>query len=151
MPHTLDREIDNFKAVGHGVISIFTTAILLAIVAVVLANGATTASVITAFFKLLSWLVSIIVNPVSGGSQTNIDTPTLVPAAGVQTVANSGGGSIAPTTSAPATGTPSSGAGTGGGTGTTTYWNVYGPDGQWKGITTDPTLINPGETVVPGN
>lgn len=136
MHSTLDKEIDNAKAIGHGLISVFTVAILLAIVAVVLANGSATASLITQFFKLLSWLVAIIVNPVSGGSQTDVDNTSLVPAESVRVAANDGTGSSGMTT------------GTGG---TTQSWNVIGADGQWKGITTDPTLIKPGETLTPAN
>lgn len=78
---TLDDDLSQLKAVGAGAVSLFNATILLAIVAVLLSTRAGTAGILAQFLGLITWLVSQVVTPVTGG--TNIPlTTTLQPAFG---------------------------------------------------------------------
>lgn len=86
----LETDIADFKAVGHGLVSLFNVAIILAIVAVVLSARSGTPAIISTFFGFVSWLVGQVVQPVSGGSNVTLGN-TLQPAGGYGTSGASGG------------------------------------------------------------
>ena len=115
---SLDNEIDHIKAIGGGAISLVNTAIVLAIVAVVLSNGSQAPAVITAFFGWLSWLIGQVISPITGGASVTLSS-TPLPAGSYGMSATSatsvGSGSVTSTTPG-ATPTPiGAGAGTAGG------------------------------------
>jgi hypothetical protein len=87
---SLDNEIDHIKAIGGGAISLVNTAIVLAIVAVVLSNGSQAPAVITAFFGWLSWLIGQVITSTTPGA-----TPTPI-GAGAGTAGGLPSGALPP-------------------------------------------------------
>jgi hypothetical protein len=67
MHHSLEHDMDEIRAVGHGAMALVNAGLLLAIVAVILSGRSSTADVIRAIFTFLAWLVGQVVKPISGG------------------------------------------------------------------------------------
>jgi|SRR5579862_4850011 len=76
----LGKELDNAKVIGRSVLSLFNVIIVLTILAVVLSNGSAAAVIIQQGFGFLAWLVSLVVAPVSGTYNVNVDSVTPAPA-----------------------------------------------------------------------
>lgn len=133
----IDRDIDDLKAIGHGVLSLVNLAIILAIIAVVLAARSQSANIIATFFALLSWLVGQVINPITGGQSVALSN-TLAPSGqtSVETPSSSGGAPGTAPSSAATPGLGTGSVGTGGGTSSTTTW--VSPDYQTTYYGTNP-------------
>lgn len=138
--HTLSDDLESLRGVGHGVLALVNTAVLLAIVAVILAPGSSTAQVIKDAFALLSWLVAQVIKPVTGGFNVQPSTQ-YAPAGGYSVGA---GDSSSGTSSSSSSASP--GVGTGSGTSPSTVWVNTA---TWQSVTS-PTRPS-GGTWVPAN
>lgn len=69
-----DAEFDDLKAIGHGAVTLFYAAIVIAILAVVLSTNSQTTTVLQQFFSFVGWLVSSVVAPVSGGQNVALSS-----------------------------------------------------------------------------
>lgn len=72
----LGREVDTLKDIGNGAIAVFKAVVIVAIVAVILGNGSATVQVVQQGFGFLIWLVSLVVAPITGGSNVNLADAT---------------------------------------------------------------------------
>jgi hypothetical protein len=118
---SLSDDIESLKGIGHGAVALINTAILLAIVAVIVASKATP-GVVQGFFAALAWLVQQAVSPLSGGANTVLSSQLLPAGAYPMTAGGSLGG----------TGTGSTGgAGTTGTDGTVFTTGQYTDDSIW--------------------
>lgn len=86
---SLSSDLDSVYAVGHAAIALVNTAILLAIVAVILSKRAQTAAVLQSALAVLTWLVAQVVTPVTGGTNVTLGA-TLAPAGAYPTTASTG-------------------------------------------------------------
>lgn len=96
------NETDTLRAVGHGILTLVNAAILVAILAVVLSPGGAAAVAIQQFFALLSWLVGLVVQPLTAGANVQL-TATAAPASQVTLATATGGSSGTTTTQGQAT------------------------------------------------
>lgn len=87
----MENDYDNVKAIGHGIMALVNAAILVAILAVVLAPGSQTAAMIQGAFGLLSWLVGLVIQPLTAGSTVTLSNK-LQPAGAYQVTQGGTGG-----------------------------------------------------------
>jgi hypothetical protein len=76
MATPLGRELDTLQDVGNGAIAVFKAVVIVAIVAVILGNGSATVQVVQQAFGFLIWLVSLVVAPITGGSNVDLADAT---------------------------------------------------------------------------
>ena len=60
-------DIDEVRALGHGAVTLFNMAIMLAILAVLLSARSSTPTIISQALGFATWLVDQITSPISGG------------------------------------------------------------------------------------
>lgn len=99
MAGTFDADLEQFRAIGHGALSLITAGFLLAILAVLLSAKSQTPNMITTALQFVTWLVAQVVAPIKPGIAVAL-TSTLAPASGVGTTTGSGTSSTATSTSA---------------------------------------------------
>lgn len=65
--HAFGPDLDDLHAIGHGLSALFTGAIGVAIVAVILSANSASPNIISTFFGFVTWLVGQVIQPVSAG------------------------------------------------------------------------------------
>lgn len=119
------HDIDELRAIGHGALSLFNAAILLAVVAVLFATASQTPQMISSFLGLVTWLIAQATKPVTGAYNVVLGS-TLQPAFGGP--GGTGGGTAATPATTSGTGLPA----------------TFTPDGQstfgtvWDPLTGEP-------------
>jgi hypothetical protein len=101
---SLSSDLDSLRAIGHSAIALINTAILLAIVAVILSKRSQSAAVLASAFAFGGWLIGQIITPITGGASVVLGNQ-LAPAGGYPIVATGGN-----TTGATSTGTLAGGS-----------------------------------------
>jgi hypothetical protein len=123
---TLSDDIDQLRAVGRGALTLLNASILLTIAAVILSTNSGAPAIIANAFSFVTWLVSQVVTPVSGGYNVPLDA-TFGPAFGGS---GSGGGrsagGVLGSAGTNATGNPFGSTSTG----STSVWNIPGQTGS---------------------
>jgi hypothetical protein len=96
---TIAGELDQLQALGHGAMALVNAALILAIIAVVLANGSNAAGIIQSVLAFMAWLVGQATQPATAGRSVAL-TDALAPASGYQSITGDGTTTAASTSTA---------------------------------------------------